>query len=103
QPTLAIGSEAVPADRPVGAHDTVARHDETNRVGRVRGTDSTRRARRTDVLREPAVAPRLPDRDLAQRVPNLVLERRAARVHLDLVERTDVAREVRLEQLVHLR
>src|SRR5207247_2645158 len=97
QPALALDSAAVAGKRPVGADHAVARDDDTDGVRAVGGAHGAHGGGCADAPRERLVRDRLPRRDRPQRGPHPALERRAARIDRDGVERAPVAREVRGE------
>src|SRR4051794_38852264 len=96
QGALHLDPARVAGERAVGADDAVARHDDRDRVQRVRAADGAARRGPADPRRDLGVRRGLAVRDRANLVPHAPLELRAGEPELE-VELGALAREVLLE------
>ena len=74
QPALAVEAAGVAGERPVGADDSVARHEDADRIAAHRAAHAPREVAIAEALGEIAVRDCLAERDLAQHRPHRVLE-----------------------------
>jgi hypothetical protein len=79
QPLLAPQAAAVPAERPVGSNDTMARDDDANHVRAVRATNRASRIFITQTNCHPGIRTRFADRNRLQDLPRTQLEGRSNR------------------------
>src|SRR5204863_71902 len=101
QPALRLRPEAIAADRAARADHTVARHDQRDRVGRVRHADGPGRARHAHTRSQVSVRHGLAGANLTQALPHRALEiGPGRRVGVDVFEGIDVAGEVGGERVV---
>ena len=98
QPALAIEPSSVADQAAIATDSAVAGDDDHNRILSVSGANRTSGLGRSDRGRQLAVRGRAACRHLEQLGPDARLERRAAGVQLDALERTKMAAEVRTER-----
>src|SRR5207237_1983996 len=97
QPLLAVEAAAIAGERPITADDTMARHDNGDRICAVCGADGTHGARLADSARKIRVRQRGPCGDVPQRFPNPALKRRSVQFDGHVCERAAVTREIFLK------
>ncbi len=90
---LSLHAAAISGERPIDADHAMARNDDGHRVSPVREPHGPRRFPVAHTRGELAVVLGLTERDLAQRAPDGRLERRAAKIEVDIEPRS-LAREV---------
>jgi hypothetical protein len=98
---LAFQAAAVAGEVTGGADDTVARHDDADRIASIGQTDRPGAAGASDPLGELAVGPRFAVRDLLQSGPHCALKRGADESHRQ-VELGTLAAEVLIQLPDHL-
>src|SRR5579864_6270062 len=95
QPALPREPAAIAGQGAVGADDAVAGDDDADRVRAVRQAHGAHRAGTTDLPRERAIGERLAAGDGAERAPDRLLEGCAADRDGKIVDRVELAREIR--------
>src|SRR4051812_2882103 len=97
QPLLAWQSAAIAGQLTVGADHPMARDYDADRIQTVRGAHCPTRSRPTDRGGELTIAARFASWNLPQGLPNFALKRRAVRRDRQVVDRTQVTVEIRVE------
>ena len=94
QPPLAPDAACVPSEVTIAPNHAVARDHQARGVTRVRPTNRARPSRVPYDLGELSVGRRRTGRDCPECLPDLLLERSAAAVDSDAVERPNISREI---------
>jgi len=94
QPPLAPNATRIPREVTIAPNDAVTRDDQADGITPVRRSNRANRLRAPHDLSKLSIGHRAAGRDRPQHIPHLLLERGAAAVDRDAVERSDVPSEI---------
>ena len=94
EPALAREPARVAGQGGIAADQAVTRHDDGHGVARVGGSNSADGSGAANSPREGSVGNGAAGRDATERHPHLPLERRAAGLHGNIIDRNQIARQI---------